>query len=258
MSSPAQPTARSDAARDALAARYTEIRARIDRACARAGRDPSEVTLVAVSKTFAAPHLRALYDLGVRDFGESYVQEWQEKAPLLPADIRWHFIGHLQSNKVKALLPGDGASGEDARHVSVIHAVDRASVMREIARRASVAATPVFLQVNVGGEASKSGVAAESVEGLLGEAIVTHGLHVVGLMTIPPPVADPQDARGHFAELRALLEGCCNPWLARHAPAHPPLTALSMGMSHDFEVAIEEGATHVRVGSALFGDRTYA
>lgn len=241
----------SEAAREALAARYTEIRARVDAACARVGRSPSEVTLVAVSKTFSAPHLQALYDLGVRDFGESYVQEWQEKAPLLPADLRWHFIGHLQSNKVKQLL-ADG--GEDVRQVAVIHAVDRGSLMREIARR-SDAPVPVFLQVNVGGEASKSGVASSEVEGLLREAVIKHSLRVIGLMTIPPPVADPEDARPFFAELVALRERC-NSWLAEHAPEHPALDALSMGMSHDFEVAIEEGATHVRVGSAIFGART--
>jgi pyridoxal phosphate enzyme (YggS family) len=209
-----------------LAERLAAVRARIDAACARAGRDAGTVTLVAVSKTVPWPRVQELLDLGQRDLGENRAQELVEKLPHLHGDPRIHFVGRLQRNKVARLAPV----------VARWHSVDGAALGESIARHAPGA--DVLVQVNVGDEPQKGGVAPGDVPGLV-DALRDLGLDVTGLMTVPPLGEDP---RPHFARLRELAEPLA-------------LTDLSMGMTGDFEVAIEEGATIVRVGTALFGVR---
>jgi pyridoxal phosphate enzyme (YggS family) len=207
----------------AIAERLAAIRARV----------PPGVTLVAVSKTQPAAAIREAYAAGQRDFGENYAQEWREKADALAdlADLRWHFIGALQTNKVKYL----------AGRVHAIHTVDRVELAREISKRfaAKGAVARVFLEVNTGGEASKSGCAPEAVPALAEAVRALPALAVAGLMAIPPPEDDP---RRHFRLLRALRDRL-------------GLAELSMGMSADWPIAIEEGATAIRVGTAIFGER---
>jgi PLP dependent protein len=221
------------------------VQIRIADACARAGRDAGEVTLVAVSKTWPAEALRALYDVGVRDFGESYIQEWQDKADQLPDDIRWHIIGHLQSNKVKYL----------GGRAHLIHSVDRSSVLKELKRRGD-GVTPILLQLNISQEATKHGADADALDALLDEA-TREGSNVAvhGLMSIPAPAEHPDDNRAAFTALARLLTRCRDRLAARDLLTRHPCDQLSMGMSDDFEVAIEQGATLVRVGSAIFGRR---
>lgn len=229
---------------DQWAERLGAIQAQIARAASACGRDPREVTLVAVSKTHPVEAIQALYDLGVRDFGESYVQEWQEKAAALPADIRWHLIGHLQTNKVKYL--------ED--RLWLIHSVDRASLVKELARRAQ-APVSVLLQVNVAGEDSKFGCTPEALPALLEQALEAEHIIVRGLMTVPPYVEVAAENAPNFAALAKLREQL-EQRVAAVQPEHP-FDLLSMGMTVDFEEAIVHGATHVRVGTALFGERDY-
>jgi pyridoxal phosphate enzyme (YggS family) len=194
---------------------------------------PAGVTLVAVSKTQPAEALREAYAAGQRDFGENYAQEWRDKADALAdlAELRWHFIGGLQTNKVKYL----------AGRVAAIHTVDRVDLAREISRRfaAKGVVARLYLEVNVGGEASKSGCAPGDAPALAEAVRALPSVEVVGLMTIPPPGDDP---RPHFRALRALRDRL-------------GVAGLSMGMSADWKIAIEEGATCVRVGSAIFGER---
>ncbi len=216
---------------EALAA----VRERIARACAAAGRDAREVTLLAVSKTHPAALVREAYAAGQRDFGENYAQEWREKADAL-ADLRdlvWHFIGALQTNKVKYL----------AGRVGWVHTVDRLALAQELSRRSAArgATTRVLLEVNVAGETSKAGCAPGEVPALAEAVAALPGLELRGLMCIPPAEGDP---RPHFAALRALRD---------RLPVRVP--DLSMGMSGDYREAIAEGATLVRIGTALFGAR---
>lgn len=216
-----------------LAERLAAVRERIASACARAGREPEDVQLVAVSKRHPPEAIREAYALGQRVFGENYVQEMVDKADALAdlEDLRWHFIGHLQRNK--------------AKHVARVHAlvetVDTPRLAAELAKRAE-GTLPVLAQVNVGAEDQKSGCAIEELPALI-DAIRSHdALALRGLMTIPPFGRDPEQTRPHFVKLREL------------AAAHG-LREVSMGMSADLEVAIEEGATIVRVGTAIFGPR---
>lgn len=215
-----------------IAAKLAEVRARIARAAERARRDPAGVALVAVSKMHDASAVRAAYEAGQRLFGENYVQELDEKARALEAlpGIEWHFIGHLQRNKVKTVL----------RARPVVHTVDSTRLASELASR-SDARTRVLLQVNVAREPQKSGALPEEVDALVAHVRALPALQLVGLMTIPPE-GEPETARPHFRALREMAE--------RHG-----LSELSMGMSADLDVAIEEGATLVRVGTAIFGAR---
>jgi PLP dependent protein len=194
---------------------------------------PAGVTLIAVSKTQPAEAIREAYAAGQRDFGENYVQEWRDKAAALAdlADLRWHFIGSLQTNKVKYL----------AGRVALVHTVDREELGREIAKRWEKvgARARVLVEVNLGGEASKGGCAPEGVPALVAALRAMPALDVAGLTCIPPPEDDP---RPHFRALRSLRDRL-------------GLRELSMGMSGDYPVAIEEGATIVRVGTAIFGER---
>lgn len=217
------------------------IRRRIDEACVRAGRDPSSVTLVAVSKTHPAEAIRAAYEAGQRDFGENYAQELAAKREALAdlKELRWHFIGALQSNKAKLVVPGS----------VLVHAVDRMSVAEALSRRAAAAGTKadVLIEVNVGGETSKAGVPTEQVSALIESFAPLAALEVRGLMCIPPACDTIEEARPYFARLRGLRDAL--------RPQRPALELLSMGMTGDFEAAILEGATHVRVGTAIFGSR---
>jgi hypothetical protein len=221
--------------------RLHAVRARIDETIARSGRPPASVRLLAVSKSKPPEAIRAAYAAGQRDFGENYVQEMVDKARLLVdlAGIRWHFIGALQRNKAKLA----------AQVAEVIHTVDREDLATELDRRAASAGrvVEVLVEVNVGGELSKSGCAPDAVGALLATVRQTEHLRVKGLMAIPPYADDPEAARPFFTRLRALRDEHGGPSL---------LPELSMGMSHDFPVAIDEGATLVRVGTAIFGERT--
>jgi pyridoxal phosphate enzyme (YggS family) len=237
-SSPARPKAPPETMTTTIEQNLREVRARIAAASARAGRAPESVTLVAVSKKQPVDALREAYAAGCRDFGENYAQELLEKASaLVDVDLRLHHIGHLQTNKVKALVG----------KVALFHGVDRTELVRELDKRAGAAGcrASVLIQVNVAGEDTKSGCTPVELPSLVAEALACPHLEVRGLMTMPPPCDDPEAARPHFRELRRL----------RDALGDARLDELSMGMSHDFEVAIEEGATLVRVGTAIFGAR---
>ncbi len=233
-----------------LEGNIARVRERIAAAARRVGRDPQEITLVAVTKTVPADRIRAAWELGVTDFGENRVQEAVAKIPLVipegeaetgrPAP-RWHMIGHLQRNKVKRVIP----------LFDIIHSVDSVRLAREIDRRAGRAekVMPVLLEVNVAGEATKYGFAPEEVLPAVEEIKELPHLEIQGLMTVPPIAEDPEEVRPHFRRLRELRDE-----LARRFPSlnwHH----LSMGMTDDFEVAIEEGATMVRIGRAIFGER---
>jgi pyridoxal phosphate enzyme (YggS family) len=215
-----------------VAANLAAVRARIAAAAARAGRAPAAVCLIAVAKTKPAALVRAALAAGATDIGENYVQEAVAKRAEVAEPARWHLIGHLQRNKVvKALETFD-----------CIHTVDRAELGAALARQAGLRGAParVLVEVNVGGEASKRGVAPRHLPALLAALRDPH-LAVSGLMTVPPP-GEPDATRPFFRQLRALAEAA-------------GLAELSMGMTDDFEVAIEEGATMVRVGRAIFGAR---
>lgn len=228
-----------------IALRLNGVRARIADAAGRAGRSPSSVALVAVSKTFPIDAVRAAASAGQIDFGENKVQEGQAKiiaAGSLP--LRWHLIGHLQSNKAKKA----GALFD------VIHSVDSVDLLTRIdeGARERQRTVDVLIQVDLAHEPTKYGVRESDVPAIIDAAMHCTAARLVGLMVLPPAVDDPQEARQYFTALRTLRDG----WVAGGVPA-AMLAHLSMGMSHDYEVAVEEGATLVRVGSAIFGERTY-
>jgi PLP dependent protein len=229
----------------AIQARLADVRARIARAADRAGRDPASITLVAVSKTFPADAVRAAVDAGQRDFGENKVQEALEKMDQtsdLP--IRWHLIGHLQSNKAKKTGRFD-----------VIHSIDSPSLIARVDDAAVTAGRRIELlvQADLAGEATKHGASEPELATIFEAGREVRAVSITGLMLLPPNVDDADQARPYFRELRAvrdrLLAAGVDNSLLRH---------LSMGMSHDFEVAVEEGSTMVRVGTAIFGGRSYA
>jgi PLP dependent protein len=216
------------------------IRERISTACTRSDRNLESVELVAVSKTKPAEIIQEAVDAGQLLFGENRVQEVLLKKPLLPAKLRWHLIGPLQSNKIRKILP----------LVEMIEAVDSLSIAKDINRiAAELGLHPkVLLEINVATESSKHGFSPEQIREQLEELYSLDRLYIRGLMCIPPFDSTPEKSRKYFADLRALRDE-----LEKLGGA--PLPVLSMGMSHDFEVAIEEGATLVRVGTAIFGGR---
>ena len=223
-----------------FAENLNSIRQRIAAACARAGRDESSVTLLAVSKTHPPEAIRAAVDAGQIFFGENKIQEAKAKIPLSPSRARWQFIGHLQSNKVR----------DAVELFEMIQGVDSLAIAREISKRAEQAAKtmPILLEVNVAGEASKFGYKPEQLLAELNELNALPRIEVHGLMAIPPFTPLAEKSRPYFQRLRQLK-------VQAEAVLGAPLPQLSMGMSGDFEVAIAEGATIVRVGSALFGER---
>lgn len=219
------------------------IRTRINEAALRAGRDPKAVRLVAVSKRVPLERLQEAVEAGQRVFGENYLQEADLKIKALGAGVEWHFIGHLQSNKAKLA----------AGLFSVIETVDRLKLAVALDRHLVAAGKrlPVLLQVNVGREVQKSGVLPEDAEELLRQVNDLPNLEVRGLMAMPPFFADSEDVRPYFRQLREMADRFVDQGvLGQHGPVE-----VSMGMSGDFEVAVEEGATLVRVGTALFGER---
>ena len=226
-----------------IAARLNEVRARIGQAAARAGRSPSDVRLIAVSKTFPVAAVRQAYDAGQRDFGENRIQEALQKiSESADMDIRWHLIGHLQSNKAR----------KAAESCALIHSIDSADLLHRVDQAAAAAgrSPDVLVQIDLALEPTKHGAALATVPRILDEAMRCTAAKLVGLMLLPPAAENPEDARGWFRELRDHRDRL----VSQGAPAFL-LRELSMGMSHDFEVAVEEGATMVRVGSAIFGAR---
>ena len=218
------------------------VEERICSACKRAGRDRSEVRLICVTKTKPVEMLQEAYEAGQRDFGENKVQEICRKKPDLPSDIRWHMIGHLQRNKVRQLI------GQTA----MIHSVDSLRLAETISAEAVKAGIriPVLIEVNMAGEESKFGLAKEDVEELVRAAAALEGIQISGLMTIAPYTEDPETNRPYFAGLRELAVD-----IGQKCIDNVSMSVLSMGMTGDFEVAIEEGATHIRVGTGIFGER---
>jgi pyridoxal phosphate enzyme (YggS family) len=223
-----------------IASNLAAVRARVARAARSAGRDPAAVTLVAVSKTQPPEAIRAAYAAGQRDFGENYAQELRDKARDLAdlEQLRWHFVGHLQTNKARIVAP----------HAALVESVDSARLADELSRLAAArgARIPCLVQVNVGEEGQKSGCAPADAAAVIDAVERADGLELAGLMTLPPYELDAGATRLHFRALRALRDA--------HGGA-ARLPQLSMGMSHDFEEAIAEGATIVRVGTAIFGGR---
>jgi PLP dependent protein len=224
-----------------IAGNLARVRERITLAAERASRRPDEITVVAVSKTFPANAIRAAYEGGLRHFGENRVQEWEAKRPLVAnLDATWHLIGHLQSNKVR-------------RAAFLFHRVDSVDDLA-LAKRLDAAAAaegknlPVLIEVQWGAESTKSGVAEKDLAPLAEAVAPFAHVDLIGLMTIPPFLDDPERLRPYFRRLRELRDDTSRR-LGRKLPV------LSMGMSHDFEIAIEEGATEIRLGTALFGER---
>jgi len=219
-----------------------KIRSQIDAAAVSAGRDPSDIRLVAVSKTKPAAMVEEAAEAGQSVFGENYVQEFVAKAAAVKSRVEWHFIGHLQSNKVKYI----------AGIVSMIHSVDRFSLAQEIDRQWGRLGLvcDILIQVNVSGETTKSGTTSEEAKTLVRQVALLQNVRICGLMTMPPFFDDPEAARPYFRELRTLARAIELLGIPRVS-----MKELSMGMSGDFEVAVEEGATLVRVGSAIFGSR---
>ena len=231
----------------AIEHRVARVYERIEDACTRAGRRPDSVTLVAVTKTFPIEIVQAAYEMGLRHFGENRIQELVEKSSALPGklrggDVYWHMIGHIQRNKAKDVV----ASAD------IVHGLDSLRLAKQLNTRASGMdrVLPCMVQVNVSGEASKFGLKPNEVPAFLDELCRYENIELAGFMTLARPADNPERVRPEFQRLRRILESTqashtsCLSW-----------QYLSMGMSGDFEVAIEEGATHVRVGSALFGSR---
>jgi pyridoxal phosphate enzyme (YggS family) len=215
--------------------KLTEVEQRIGEAVARSGRKRSDVTLVAIGKSQPTSVLLAAYDLGHRVFGENRAQELAAKASELPNDIEWHFVGHLQRNKIRHVRP----------IVKLLHSVDSVQLGPEWLKGPDLA-PPVLVEVNIGAEPQKPGVPVPEVARVV-DTLVELGVDVRGLMAVPPLTEDPETVRSFFRDLRRLRD--------RIADTRPTVTELSMGMSHDFEVAIEEGSTMIRVGQAIFGPR---
>ena len=221
-----------------------EVQSRVEQACKRAGRDVAEVTLIAVSKTKPVTDLQEIYNAGVRDFGENKVQEMCDKMEKMPKDINWHMIGHLQRNKVKYIVG----------NVALIHSVDSYRLAEEIniqAKKKGIV-VPILVEVNIADETTKFGVSKEDAMELVRQIASLDALSIKGLMTIAPYVVDPEDNRAYFRKIKELSVDIDNQNIDNVS-----MDILSMGMTGDFEVAIEEGATMVRVGTGIFGKRDY-
>lgn len=221
-----------------------EVEERIAAACERSGRRREEVTLIAVSKTKPAAMLEQIYEAGIREFGENKVQELSEKYNQLPEDIHWHMIGHLQRNKVKQVIG----------KACLIHSVDSLRLAEQIETEAAKMnrIVPVLLEVNAAQEESKFGMALSETEEFVQKAAQLPHISIKGLMTIAPYVENPEDNRIHFRNLKQLSVD-----IAKKNIDNVSMDILSMGMTNDYEIAIEEGSTHVRVGTGIFGERIY-
>lgn len=221
-----------------------EVERRICAACTRTGRDRSEITLIAVSKTKPVEMLQDAYNTGIREFGENKVQELTRKYEELPKDIHWHLIGHLQRNKVKYIID----------KAWLIHSVDSLRLAEEISREAvkKKVTARILVQINIAGEDSKFGLAPDGCEKVIYDIAALPGISICGLMTVAPFVDNPQDNRIHFRKLKKLAVDIDSKNIDN---IH--MDILSMGMTGDYEVAIEEGATMIRVGTGIFGERHY-
>lgn len=228
-----------------LAENLKQIEENIQTACLRAGRKREEVTLIAVSKTKPVSMLSEIYNCGVRDFGENKVQEICEKRDLLPSDIRWHMIGHLQRNKVKYII----------KDTALIHSVDSYRLAEEINIQAKKIRriVPILIEVNIAEESSKFGISAQEALQLTEEIAQLDNLRIQGLMTVAPYTENPEDNRPYFKKIRDLSVD-----IDRENIDNVSMDVLSMGMTGDYMIAIEEGATIVRVGTGIFGARNYS
>lgn len=225
-----------------IAANINEIKERIALAAARAGRDPGEIKLMAVTKTVAAERVKEAIDAGLTLFGENYVQEAKEKIAALGKNVQWHMIGHLQTNKAK-----------HAVHLfNCVQSVDRMELVQELDKRAGLLGykIDVLIEVNVSGEQTKSGIAVPETINLVKKVSALENISVRGLMTMPPFSDNPEDSRPYFRALKEISRQISEARIPRVM-----MGELSMGMTDDFEVAIEEGATIVRIGRAIFGQR---
>jgi pyridoxal phosphate enzyme (YggS family) len=225
-----------------IASNLAEIRERIARSAARAGRAAEDITLVAVSKTFPPEAIRSAYEIGLRHFGENRVQEWESKRPSVSdLDAAWHLIGHLQSNKARRA----------ANLFDRVDSVDSVALAQKLEAAAASEAKrlKILIEVHLGGEETKSGASESDLPPLAESIARLPHLELLGLMTIPPYFDDFERVRPYFQKVRTLRDQVS-------AQIGTPLKVLSMGMSHDFEIAIEEGATEIRVGTALFGERS--
>ena len=222
-----------------------QVEANICKACENAGRKRSDVTLIAVSKTKPVEMLQTVYDLGPRDFGENKVQEMCEKMEVLPKDIRWHMIGHLQRNKVKYLIG----------KVTMIHSVDSLRLAEEISKESvkKDAQTDILLEINCAGEESKFGIRPKDTLALVRQIAVLPNVHIRGLMTVAPLTQTPEENRVYFQLMKKLSVD-----IAQESVDNVSMDVLSMGMTIDYQTAIEEGSTCVRVGPGIFGTRTVA
>ena len=222
-----------------------EVEEKIAKACERAGRAREEVTLIAVSKTKPIEMLQEIYDEGIRDFGENKVQELTEKYEVMPKDMKWHMIGHLQRNKVKYIVD----------KVALIHSVDSLRLAETIENEAAKhnVTVPILIEVNVAQEESKFGLKTEEVLSLVESVAALPHINIKGLMTIAPYVEDPEENRGIFRQLKKLSVD-----IAAKNINNVNMSVLSMGMTGDYQVAVQEGATMVRVGTGIFGERDYS
>ncbi len=221
-----------------------EVQENIRKACERSGRNPDDVTLIAVSKTKPVSDIEQIYAAGIREFGENKVQEMNDKQKVLPGDINWHMIGHLQRNKVKYIVD----------NVAMIHSVDSVRLAEEISKEAvkKNVAVDILVEVNVAKEESKFGLYTEDVSQFVEQISKLPGINIKGLMTSAPFVDNPEDNRQYFKKLKDLSVD-----INAKNIDNVHMDFLSMGMTNDYVVAVEEGATHVRVGTAIFGHRDY-
>ena len=221
-----------------------EVQENIRKACERSGRNPEDVTLIAVSKTKPVSDIEQIYAAGIREFGENKVQEMNDKQKVLPGDINWHMIGHLQRNKVKYIVD----------NVAMIHSVDSVRLAEEISKEAvkKNVAVDMLVEVNVAKEESKCGLYTEDVGQFVEQISKLPGINIKGLMTSAPFVDNPEDNRQYFKKLKDLSVD-----INAKTIDNVHMDFLSMGMTNDYVVAVEEGATHVRVGTAIFGHRDY-
>lgn len=221
------------------------VETKVQKACEASGRSRNEVTLIAVSKTKPIEMLQEIYDAGVRDFGENKVQELTEKYEVMPKEIRWHMIGHLQRNKVKYIVD----------KVALIHSVDSLRLAQEISKEAvkKDVTVPILIEVNISGEETKFGLEAGETIAMAEEIAKLPNILIKGLMTVAPPVEDPEENRTVFRKIKQLSVDITNKNID-----NVTMEILSMGMTNDYTVAIEEGATMVRVGTGIFGARDYS
>ena len=228
-----------------VAENLAQVQKNINESCNEINRDPNEVTLIAVSKTKPVEMLQEIYDENIRDFGENKVQELCDKIEKMPSDIKWHMIGHLQRNKVKYIVG----------KVALIHSVDSYRLAEEISIQAKKHNTtvPILVEVNIAHEESKFGISEEDAILLVKEISELENIRIMGLMTIAPFVADPEENRSVFRKLKKLSVD-----IAAKNINNITMSVLSMGMTNDYQVACEEGSTMVRVGTGIFGERNYS